>query len=64
MDYNGINEIFGAGIENMTCLLKGSGNYDGGTLALDGAEFLSFLGNAVNKIYSHGDSFWGFGTPI
>lgn len=62
MDYNGINEIFGAGIENMTCLLKDSGNYDGGTLALDGAEFLSFLGNAVNQIYSHGDSYWGFGT--
>lgn len=62
MDYNGINEIFGAGIENMTCLLKDSGSYDSGTFALDGAEFLSFLGNAVNQIYSHGDSFWGFGT--
>jgi len=62
MDYNGINEIFGAGIENMTCLLKDSGNYDGGTLALDGTEFFSFLGNSVMKIYSHGDSYWGFGT--
>lgn len=62
MDYNGINEIFGAGIENMTCLLKDSGSYDGGTLALDGADFLSFFGNSVAKIYSHGDSYWGFGT--
>ena len=46
----------------MTCLLKDSGNYDGGTLALDGTEFFSFLGNSVMKIYSHGDSYWGFGT--
>lgn len=62
MDYNSINEIFGAGIENMTCLLKDSGNYDGGTLTVLGVDFFSFKGSPVASVYAHGDSYWGFGS--
>ncbi len=62
MDYNNINEIFAAGTENMVALFIDSGSYDGGTYTLSGADFLSFCGTKVDNIYSHGDSFWGFGT--
>ncbi len=62
MNYNSVNEIFSAGVTNMACLLQDSNNYDGGTLAVSGADFFKFLGKAVPSIYAHGDSYWGFGT--
>ena len=62
MNYDNLNEIFNAGITDMTCLLQDSSNYDGGTLAVTGADFVTFLGNKVSTIYAHGDSYWGIGT--
>ena len=44
MNYDNINDIFSAGVTNMTCLLQDSNSYDGGTLAVSGADFLHFLG--------------------
>ena len=62
MNYDSINEIFAAGITNMTCLLQDSNNYDGGTIGISGADYFKFNGNQVNTIYVHGDSYWGFGA--
>lgn len=62
MNYDSVNEIFSAGVTNMTCLLQDSGSYDGGTLAVSGADFFTFMGNAVPSVYAHGDSYWGFGS--
>lgn len=39
MNYDHINDIFSAGVTNMTCLLQDSNSYDGGTLAVSGADF-------------------------
>ena len=47
MNYDNINDIFSAGVTNMTCLLQDSNSYDGGTLAVSGADFFTFLGKAV-----------------
>lgn len=44
MNYDNINDIFSAGVTNMTCLLQDSNNYDGGTLVVSGADFFTFLG--------------------
>nr|DAP43532.1 MAG TPA: hypothetical protein [Caudoviricetes sp.] len=62
MNYDYINDIFAAGVTNMTCLLQDSNNYDGGTLAVSGADFFTFLGKAAPSIYAHGDSYWGIGS--
>ncbi len=62
MNYDSINEIFSSGTANMTCLLRDSNDYDGGTFALIGADFLIFNGHTVPNVYAHGDSCWGFGT--
>ena len=62
MNYDNINDIFSAGDTNMTCLLQHSNSYDGGTLAVSGADFFTFLGKAVPYIYAHGDSYWGIGS--
>lgn len=42
MNYDNINDIFASGVTNMTCLLQDSNNYDGGTLAVSGADFYHF----------------------
>ena len=47
MNYDNINDIFAAGVTNMTCLLQDSNNYDGGTLAVSGADFFTFLGRLL-----------------
>ncbi len=62
MNYDSLNEIFSAGVTNMTCLLQDSGSYDGGTLAVTGAEFVRFMDSVVSSIYAHGDSYWGIGS--
>lgn len=62
MNYDSVNEIFSAGVTNMTCLLQDSGSYDGGALAVSGADFFTFMGNAVPSVYAHGDSYWEFGS--
>ena len=64
MNYDSVNEIFSAGVTNMTCLLQESDLYDGGTLAVTGAEYLVFNGEVVNTIYAHGDTYWGIGKDI
>ena len=40
MNYDSVNDIVAAGVTNMTCLLQTSNNSDGGTLAVNGADFL------------------------
>ena len=62
MNYDNINDIFAAGVTNMTCLLQDSNNYDSGTLAVSGADFFTFLGKSAPSIYAHGDSYWGIGS--
>ena len=62
MNYVSVNDIFVAGVTNMTCLLQNSNNYDGGTLAVNGADFLFFKDSKVSSIFAHGDSYWGIGT--
>ena len=62
MNYNSLNEIFSAGISNMTCLFHDSNSYDSGTYAVSGVNFFTFSGSTVSDIYAHGDSYWGFGT--
>ena len=57
MNYDSVNEIFAAGVTNMTCLLQNSNNYDGGTLAVNGADFLLFKESKVSSIFAHGDSY-------
>ena len=64
MNYDNINDIFSAEVTNMTCLLQDSNNYDGGTLAVSGADFFTFLGKTVPSIYAHGDSYWGIGSDV
>ena len=53
MNYDNINDIFAAGVTNMTCLLQDSNNYDSGTLAVSGADFFTFLGKSAPSIYAH-----------
>lgn len=62
MNYDSLNEIFAAGTTNMTCLLQDSGDYDSGTYAITGADYIKFLGQAVPFIYAHGNSYWGIGS--
>ncbi len=50
MNYDNINDIFAAGVTNMTCLLQDSNNYDSGTLAVSGADFFTFLGKSAPSI--------------
>ena len=60
MNYDSVNEIFEAGVRNMTCLFKDSGSYDEGSYSLAGADFISFNGETITGIYAHGNSYWGF----
>lgn len=62
MNYESVNEIFAAGIKNMTCLFKDSGSYDEGSYAIAGADYTRYMGTAVSTIYAHGNSYWGFNT--
>lgn len=60
MNYDSLNEIFSAGTERMSCLFQDSGSYDGGSYAVNGAEYARYNGGMVSNIYAHGDSYWGF----
>lgn len=60
MNYDSVNEIFEAGVRNMTCLFKDSGSYDEGSYSLAGADFISFNGETITGIYAYGNSYWGF----
>ena len=62
MNYNSLNEIFSAGISNMTCLFHDSDSYDDGTYAVSGVDYFTFNANTVSNIYAHGNSYWGFGA--
>lgn len=64
MNYDSINEIFDAGITNMTCLLQNSSDYDSGSYAITGTDYFKFMGQSVPLIYAHGDSYWGFGSDV
>lgn len=62
MNYDNLDEIFSAGIANMTCLFENSNSYDDGTYVINGADYFSFNGSNVLNVYAHGNSYWGIGT--
>ena len=62
MNYNDVQEIFDAGISNMTCLLKDSNSYDNGTYTVEGAEYATYRGAVISSIYAGGDSYFGIGS--
>lgn len=61
MNYDSLNEIFSAGITNMTCLFQNSDKYDDGSFEVRGADFFTFMENSVQQIYAYGNSYWGVG---
>ena len=60
-NYNSVQEILDAGITNMTCTRNNS-KQDDGVDQLTGADWLSYMGNAVATIYVSGNTFLGFGS--
>lgn len=61
MDYNSVEEILAAGIENMTALVNNTG-YDDNVYTADGADWLTYNNAAVAKVYVSGNTFFGFGA--
>lgn len=62
MDYNSIEEIFSAGVENMT-ILRNNTRQDEGTDTITGIPWFSFNGTVTSAIYVNGNSWIGFGSP-
>lgn len=60
-NYNSVQEILDAGIANMTCIRNNS-KQDDGVDQLTGADWLTYMGNAVATIYVSGNTFLGFGS--
>ena len=60
-NYNSVQEILDAGITNMTCTRNNS-KQDDGVDQLTGADWLSYMGNAVATIYASGNTYLGFGS--
>ena len=60
-NYNSVQEILDTGITNMTCTRNNS-KQDDGVDQLTGADWLTYMGNAVATIYASGNTFIGFGN--
>lgn len=60
-DYNSIEEIFAAGINNMDVLINNTA-YDDNVFTASGADWLKFNNVVVSNIYVGGNTFFGFGT--
>lgn len=60
-DYNSIEEIFAAGIDNMEVLINNTA-YDDNVFTAAGADWLKFNNVTVANVYVSGNTFFGFGT--
>lgn len=60
-DYNSIEEIFAAGIDNMEVLINNT-SYDDNVFTASGADWLKFNNVTVANVYVSGNTFFGFGT--
>lgn len=60
-DYNSIEEIFAAGIDNMT-IVRNNNKQDDGVDTVTGASWFKFNGVVASSIYVSGNSFVGFGN--
>lgn len=60
-DYNSIEEVFAAGIKNMTIIRDGI-KQDDGTDTVEGASWFVFNGAVASNVYVSGNSFMGLGT--
>lgn len=60
-DYNSIEGIFAAGINNMEVLINNT-SYDDNVFTASGAEWLKFNNVTVANVYVSGNTFFGFGT--
>lgn len=60
-DYNSIEEIFAAGIDNMEVLINNI-SYDDNVFTASGADWLKFNNVTVANVYVSGNTFFGFGT--
>lgn len=61
MNYNSIEEIFSAGITNMT-VLRNNTKQDDGTDTITGVDWFNFNGTVASTIYANGNSWLGFGS--
>lgn len=61
MNYNSIEEIFSAGITNMT-VLRSNTKQDDGTDTITGVDWFTYNGSVASTIYASGNSFIGFGS--
>lgn len=60
-DYNSIEEIFAAGIDNMEVLINNA-SYDDNAFTAAGADWLKFNNVTVANVYVSGNTFFGFGS--
>lgn len=60
-DYNSIEEIFAAGIDNMDVLINNE-SYDDNVFTASGADWLKFNNVSVANVYVSGNTFFGFGS--
>lgn len=60
-DYNSIEEIFAAGIDNMEVLINNTA-YDDNVFTAAGADWLKFNNVTVANVYVSGNTFFGFGS--
>jgi hypothetical protein len=61
MNYNSVEEIFSAGVTNMT-VVRNNVKQDDGTDTIAGVDWFSFNGTIASNIYASGNSFIGFGS--
>lgn len=61
VNYNSIQEIIDAGVNNAECLLKNTYT-DTGPIVIDGASWLYYGDAKVNKVYVSGDSYIGINS--
>lgn len=62
-DYNSIEEIFAAGIDNMEVLINNTA-YDDNVFTAAGADWLKFNNVTVANVYVSGNTFFGFGSNV
>ena len=63
MNYNSIEEIFAAGITNMTAL-RNNTKQDDGTDPIAGVDWFTFNGEVASTLYVNGNSWIGFGSSL
>ena len=61
MNYNSIQEILSADINNMQ-VIRNNSKQDDGTDSITGVSWFSYNGNTVSTIYANGNSYIGFGS--